>query len=355
MRILDGYVGKAVVVHTLIVTAVLLALFFFSTFVAEMADVGKGGYDTAKALQFSLMSMPRQLHEIFPLVALLGTLLGLGAMTNSSELTVMRAAGVSVARISFAVLRVGILMVVAVTLIGESVAPQLEMEAKQMRNKAKGRNISIGPSGGIWARDANTFIHIQRMLHNGIASRLTLYRLDESLQLEEIVYADSARFVDDAWQLSAPQFTRFSQDGVAAEHGEDFSWRSSLTPDVVGLVSLAPNNLSVRELYDYIHYMEENRLDTGQYALSLWSRLLMPFNTAGMILLAIPFIFGSTRSVSTGHRVMVGVMLGIGFYLVNGTVNRLGAVYDLSPLLSALAPTILVFTLWGWLMYRRSG
>ena len=84
----------------------------------------------------------------------------------------------------------------------------------------------------------------------------------------------------------------------------------------------------------------------------MWVRLFTPLATGGMILLALPFVFGSLRGVTIGHRVMLGTLLGVGFYLVNGMFSRLGLIFDIAPVISAGTPTLLVYLIWLQLMRR---
>ncbi len=352
MRILDGYIGRTVASHIGAVMLVLLAIYFFSNFVSEMGDVGEGDYTVADALLFTLKLIPLYTYQLFPLVALIGTMLGLGALANTSELTVMRAAGVSVRRVVLAVLKVGLLLVVAVTLIGELIAPRLEMDAQTQRARALGKNISLNAEDGLWARDDGSFVNIERLLAGGRASRVRIYRFDEDHSLRETIFARKGHYEGGAWQLEQVIRSRVSPEGVASQRMKTLRWESSLRPDVIDVVAIAPENLSAADLWDYLRYMRANGLEDKRYNLAFWIRIMTPFATAGMILLAVPFVFGSMRTVSIGQRIMVGALLGIGFYLFNAIFNRVGVVYSIPPIMAASLPTLVVYALWGLMMRR---
>lgn len=352
MKILERYIGKTVVSHTAIVMAVLLSLYFFSAFVTEMAEVGKGSYSFWDALRYTLLLLPRQAYELFPLVALLGTMLGLGALANTSELTVMRAAGVSVRRVVVAVLKIGALMIVTVAVLGEGIAPHLEKIARTERAKELSRNLSLNTKDGLWARDGDTFINIKRLLPgDDVANEISLYRFDGH-RLTGVVSAGSATYEDDAWQLEDVFKTNFRDDRVEAQVLANETWSSALTPFVINMVAVPPENLSAWDLYEYMVYMDENNLDSKRYELSMWVRLIAPLATGGMVLLAVPFVFGSLRSVSIGQRIMVGALIGIAFYMFNAVFARIGLIYDLPPLLAAASPTVVVYAAWVSLMRR---
>ena len=352
MRLLDRYMGQAVVASTAVVMAVLLSLYFFSTFVEEVGDVGQGDYTVLHALQFTVLLMPRLAYELFPLAALLGSLLGLGTLAGSNELTVIRAAGVSVGRIVFSVFKVGLVMIAVVGLLGEAVAPHAEKYARNLRAEALSEQFSVNTDFGLWAREGDTFVNIRRLLPDGLLSQVFLYELGPDGQLLEATVARRAVHRNGAWQLQDIQRSRFHQDRVERVREERAPWRSSLTPEALKVVSIPPEKLSIWDLWGHIGYLKENGLDAKRYEVSMWNRAAVPFATAGMVLLAVPFVFGSMRSVGVGHRVMVGSLLGIGFYLLNAVFTRAGMVYGLPPAVAALLPTGILYLSW-WLLMRR--
>ena len=352
MRILSRYIGRTVLTHTLMVMAVLLAIYFFITLMDELAYVGQGRYSILGALQYALMLLPRQIYELFPLVALLGGMLGLGTLASSNELTVIRAAGVSVRRIMLAVMQMALLLMLAVALIGELAAPQLEQQARMMRAQAISQNVSLNVKGGLWVRDGDTYISVRHLLPEGVAHDITLYVFTPEQRLQEMVQAREAVYAGGQWTLHKVMRSRIDHAGVATAALEQLPWQTSLTPEVIGVAALQPDKLSIAELAGYVDYTRSNSLDARGYELALWARVVAPFAAGGMMLLAVPFIFGSLRSVSIGLRITVGGLLGIGFHLFNGVFGRIALVYDLSPLLSAIVPTVIVYGLWWGLMRR---
>lgn len=352
MRILDQYIGRTVLTHTLVVMLVLLSMYFFSSLVDELGNVGKGQYSAVTALQYSLLLIPRQAYELFPLVALLGGMLGLGSLASSNELTVIRAAGVSVRRIMLAMMKMALLLMLAVVLIGELAAPQLEQQARVLRGQAMNQNVGLNVKAGLWARDGTTYIHINHLLPGGLARDVSLYIFDGQRRLREMVRAEEAVYENGGWVLRQALRSLIAADGVVSAQVAEQRWATTLTPEVINVAALPPDKLAIGELTRYVDYTQANNLDASIYELALWTRLMLPFATGGMMLLAVPFIFGSLRSVGVGPRIAVGGLLGIGFYLFNGVFGRIALVYDLPPLLSAITPTLVVYGLWWGLMRR---
>ncbi|MBF0470204.1 MAG: LPS export ABC transporter permease LptG [Gammaproteobacteria bacterium] len=351
LTILERYIARSVLLSGLLVMTILLVLFFFSTFVVEIGDVGKHHYTHLVVIQYCLLLLPRNAYELFPMVTLLGTILGLGLLAGSGELTAIRAAGISVVRIGLAVVKVGLIFILLNLLIGEFLAPQLEMEAKQMRAVALGKRLAV-TDRGIWIREREDFIHIRRLLHDGGISEVRVFQVLESGELARIIEAERGEFNGEQWRLEQVRETRFGTMGVTTEHYPELEWYSDLRPDLMGMVKISPEHLSLKELFAYSSYLEQNSLDASPYQLSLWKRLLSPLTIIGMLLLATPFVFGSLRQVGIGQRIMVGSLFGIAFYLFSGIFSRVGLIYDLSPLVSAATPVIVLYMVWYWLSRR---
>ena len=133
MVLLDNYIGRAVITSVISVLFVLTILFLLIAFAGEFDDIGKHDYTFWKAMAYVLLRSPRQVYELFPLAAILGTMLGLGALASRSELIIIRSAGISIWRIVLSVIRASVLLMLMAFLLGEVIAPPTERYAQQMR------------------------------------------------------------------------------------------------------------------------------------------------------------------------------------------------------------------------------
>jgi lipopolysaccharide export system permease protein len=136
MLILDRYIARHVVMGTLLVMGLLLSLFTVFAFMDELSRVGKGSYTTLDAVQYVLLLIPGLIYQLFPITALLGCTIGLGVLASNSELTIMRAAGISLNKIVWSTMKVGMVLVALTLIIGESVAPVAEQYARTLRSVA---------------------------------------------------------------------------------------------------------------------------------------------------------------------------------------------------------------------------
>ena len=342
MKILDRYIAKTVISGTFLVLLVLASLLTFVDFVSELGHVGKAQYSMSEAAIFVLLSLPRRLYELFPTAVLIGSLLSLGALAGNSELTVMRAAGLSIIRIVFSVMKAGFILLVFVALIGEFIVPVSERQAQSIRAKELQQNITLGGEGAFWARDGQRFIYVSNVYPGMNLGTLKVYEFDAANELQKITHARSARYTGEKWQLEKVQQTDFRREPVQTNQASFLLWDKLLNPDLFDVVSIFPENMSAIELYQYSNYLKDNDLESSQYDLAFWIKIFTPLSSLVMLLIALPFVFGSQRSAGTGNRVMIGLLLGIGFFLLNRTMNYLGQVYSFYPFISASAPVVLV-------------
>ena len=112
MKLIDRYIGKTVLEFVLVSILALLGIEIIIALVDELGWIGDGSYSFDKALEYVLLTMPRKLYEQFPVIVLLGGLLGMGSLATHNELIAMQVATLSVSRIVRSVLQgIGICMV----------------------------------------------------------------------------------------------------------------------------------------------------------------------------------------------------------------------------------------------------
>ncbi|MEW6990179.1 LPS export ABC transporter permease LptG [Colwelliaceae bacterium 6441] len=341
MKILDLYIGKIIASTTFLTLTVFVSLSGIIKFVDEMKFVGKGSYDISHAALYVLYFIPRDVEMFFPMAALIGGLIGIGMLASNSELVVMQASGLSRLDIIKSVMKSASILIVISMFVGEWLAPLGEASARQVKAQAISGGSLISASGGTWAKDGDFFVHINEVEDTGSLKGIQIYRFNDDLKLTSWLSAESATYQGDAWQLVNVNDTKLSQKEVTSERLHLKSWKSSLTPDKLGVVTVKPESLSVRDLLEYLDYLKENEQDPSRYKLAFWRKVVQPITVAVMILVALSFIFGPLRSVSMGGRIMMGVGTGILFFITNQVLGSLSLVYQLPAVFGALMPSIL--------------
>ena len=342
MRILDRYIGQAVLKGTLVVLAVLVSLEVFFAFLTELSDVGTGDYTTAEAAVYTLLTIPRRIHELIGYSALIGALFSLGALAAHSELTAIRAAGVSLHRLIGSVLKTGVLIMLVVMLIGELVAPPLERYALDRKAVSQSQSAIFRSAHGFWVRDGDSFINIRDIFPGGRLGGIFIYEFDENKRLRKATSARGAVYQEEGWLLEGIEQSILDETrGVEVRSLARTPWDSLLSPALINVVTIAPEKLSAWGLAQYIDYLKENGLDAVRYQHAFWKRLAMPLTGLVMLVLAVPFSFGRMRSVAVGLRLMIGALLGIGFHIFNQTFGHLGQIYAYNAAFTAAFPSLL--------------
>jgi len=336
MKILDLYIGGVLVRHFMVTILVLLGLFTFVSFINELGEIKEGQYGILQVLQYVLLKIPKNLYEIFPIAALIGAILGLSVLARDSELTAMRASGVSIRRIAFSVSKIGILLAIIVFLLGEVVSPYTETRS------------------GVWLRDDNTYVNIEEVLPDLTLLKVKIFEFDAQNRLRFLSVADKGEFSQDErrWLLNGLKRTMINPESSQADEVTAAYWSTSVSPQILAVFRIQPDQLPIWQLAKYINYLKSNKQETNQYELVYWSKLVKPFATIFMLILAIPFVFKSTRSGGLGRSLFLGIMVGLSFFILDKAFTFFVPLFNLMPIFGALFPTLTICLL-SYIMMKR--
>lgn len=341
--VLARYLMRAVLGYTLMVMLVLLILMALYLFIDQQDDIGTGSYGLADAFLFVGLNLPQYAFELLPIGALIGALLGLGNLARSSELIVIRAAGVSVARIAGWASLAGVLLCGLTWLLGEYVAPPLEQYAIQQKTLARFQEFSQAGNRGAWAKDGQTFISVQQQSADNRFAGIFVFRFDEQRRLLSLAQASSASVgPGNEWVLENYEESLFTADGIKVSREPSRALSTRLAPEFLGLASVNPNSLSSRELYAYVGHLKENGLEAARFEAAFWARIARTAALVVVVMLAVPFAFGPLRSSGAGARTVVGILIGASFFFLARLLESGGAVFGLDPLVIAWGPTALL-------------
>lgn len=347
MNLLERYVAAATLKSTGLVLIVLVGIMSFLDFASQLGDIGVAQFGLAQALAYVALGIPRTIFDVLPAAALLGALLGLGNLAVHRELTVMRASGVSPLRLVGAVALAGVVLMAVMILLGESLAPSLGAYAREMRTRALVKNVDLGGDQSAWLKQGDHIIHLRRPAGGvGIGGGVLLFQLGKDHSLLQVARADSVGVgPDDHWLLANFAETRFSPRGIST-HSEPGAERTyDLNPDLLGLSVVREDYLDTAGLKRYIDYLQTNDLDATRYLIAYWTRIANMVSVVLMTVLALPFVFGSLRSAGTGARLIVGLIIGLSYYVVVQLLANSGEVFGLDPLFVAWAPLAALFVI----------
>jgi len=353
MRIIDLHIAKTLVVQVLLVLAVLLGLFVFVNFLDQLGELGRGDFGILDAVKYVALTIPRTIYDLFPMVGLLGTMLAMSHLAQDSELVVLRSSGLSLFRITASVLKVGVVMAILAVLLGEFVTPWSETAAQRTRAEALQRNIQQQGNRGLWLRDDQTYVNIGEVLPDLTLVDLRLFEFDSARKLRSLATAKRATFGEGAWKLEQVNQTVVSLEKGSTQTIDRANWQTVVTPDILQVFLIQPDQLSIRQLRRYVRHLEDNSQDTAKWKLAFWGKLILPIATCVMVVLAIPFVFSQIRAGGLGRNLLIGIMLGLVFYVANKSFGYLVLVYNIAPVFGAVIPTV-VFMVVSIVMLRRA-
>lgn len=345
---LDRYIVIAIFGLSGIVGLGLVTLYSFISFITEIDSSSNKALSTVQIFAVTLLMMPAGLYVLMPLVAMLGTLLGVGQLAAQSELTAMRAAGYSNLRIGRSALIAGFLLGALGVLLGESLGPAGQQAAERLKDSARSGEVAAEVAVSakpVWLRDGTTIYYVRRLIAEDRFADAEIYRFDDALVLRSVLSVTEASYVHDGrWQLRGVTETHFDDVATRIEKQESVDWSSGLEPDVLKLYVLEADTVSALGLLRLARYLEANGLDASDQRLELWRKLIAPLTVMAMVLFAVPFVFGPTRGGGAGQQLLIGVLVGVGFHLLNEVSANLGALYGWPPPVAAGLPTAALMT-----------
>ncbi len=352
MRHIDRYIARNVWMSVLLVLLVIVGIDALSAFIDE-SEKRSDSYGFAEIGRYVLLTLPGRCYEFIPFAALIGALVGLGQLAGTSELVVMRAAGVSNLRLAWTVLQQAVLIAVIGFLLGEYVAPVAEQRAQSLRSVALYAERQRMAGDGIWRRDGRRFMHVNAVTDDSRIYGATVYEFGDDGWLRRVLFADRGRFQDSGWSLSDVVITDLREEPFTRDEQDALFLESNITPRILTLENVSPGQLSLADLLDYTRFLNSQGEASASFELATWRKLLQPAAIAALVLVAISFVFGPLRDGTLGFRIFAGVMTGVLFRLSQDLLGPASLVYGFPPVYAAAAPVALC-VLVGLVLLRRA-
>ena len=344
LNLLDRYVGKQYLKIVLLSFVGLLGIFYIATFVDLSDKLFKGETSALMILQYFGYATPQFISYVLPMSALVATLVTVGMLTKSSELTVMKACGISLYRASLPLLLFSLLWSGVLFGMGESVLAEANRRAESIRHVIRGgspqtfdvlnRKWIVGPDGVIYY-----YVHFDP--DRSELNALTTYHFaTDDFRLTERTYATQAVF-DKVWQGRDVWVREFGEDGGPGAF--DISERRELLiepPAYFATERPDAERMNYQQLDRYIVELEASGVDVVALRVALQRKLSFPFVTLILTLIAIPFAATTGRHGAL-YGVGIGIVLGFSYWLVASVFGAIGSAGLLTPLLAAWTPNVI--------------
>lgn len=348
---LSLYFGRHFLMAILTVLAVL-AVLAFSFDAVEMLRRASGRADATLDLVFemSVLKLPSLMTKLFPFAVLFGGMLALSRLTRSQELTVSRAAGVSVWQFLFPgialALLLGVFLITVYNPLSAAMLARYEnIDAKVMRGRTSMLAVS---ASGLWLREADSsgqvVVHALRVAQQGVELRdAILFYYEGRDKFVKRIDASVAMLDQGAWQL---QNAIVSYPDRQAERFEHLTVPTTLTFDRIQESFASPGTISFWELPSFIATLETAGFSALRHRLHFYTLLASPILLCAMLLIAAAFSLRLTRRGGIGFMLAGGVAAGFLLYFVVELMQPFGLNGTLPVPLAAWAPTA-VFVMLG--------
>jgi lipopolysaccharide export system permease protein len=342
MRTLRRYLAREIVAATALVFAALLVLFAFFDLVEQIKDLGRGAYQLRLILLHVVLSLPNHVYELFPIAVLIGTLFALAQLVASSEYTVMRVSGISVARMVLTLSGVGMVFAILTFVFGEFIGPPTEQLAQRIRSQAITGLVAQEFRSGLWIKDGRNFINVLEVLPDSTLRGVKIYEFDDEHRLRQISHAQRGDYQSDRrWLLKDVVQTNFGERKASVSRIAEASWQSVLEPRLLNVLLVKPEQMSAWSLYSYAQHLKENRQRALRYEIALWGKIMYPVAVLVMMLMALPFATFQRRQGGVGAKIFAGIMLGLGVHFLNRLFGHLALLNDWPAIVSAIVPTLI--------------
>ena len=353
MSILSRYIASAWLRLLGLCLGSFVAVYLVLDMMDKIPRFIRAGGSGGDIMRFFVWKLPEMVGQTASFSILMATLLTLGLFSRNSEIIAMRSCGISLLRISFPMLFLGLGASVLLLLNAELVVPGSyeRMERIERVNIRKQGLNAVFRLNNIWFRSDDLIL--QARLFDPQAKMLRgviLWKVDRFMNPVSRMDAGTAEFHDGRWFLKGPVVMDFSQgQRCAVRRAQFLEVPLNLKLDDLRVLDNNADNLSFRKLKEYAENLQSGGYQAYRYLTMMHTKLSSPFAAFVMVILGIPFAFRNSRS--GGAAVGIGVSIGIGFayFVVNAMLLSYGRSGVLPPLVAAWGANI-IFCLGGvWL------
>ena len=358
MKIKERYIAKTLISYSLTVLIVWLSIYGFFNFLTELNSVGIEDYTILKAFNYIVLQMPGVAYDQASPIILLGCILGMGHLATTNQLIIFQTSGISILKITWLAVKNALIFIIFFISLGEFIAPYLNNYADNSRSIALGQSNLSKNQDGFWIRDGNNFINVENNVNGSLFNKVTVIELNKLNRIDKVIESKSATF--DGKSLNLNEANIFSinsssifENIISNEHNS-YKKQVAFDQDLIDSIEKEPKDLPTMTLIKQIQFLTENKLKALIFEVELYKRLVKPLTLIAMILLAMLFIFGSTRDTSLGRKIFFGLTIGLSFELISRIGGAIALSFNYSPLLSSLVPSLVTMLIALTIIIKKS-
>ncbi len=346
MKILSRYIIESFLKIFMLCMCAIIVLYLIIEFVENLDYFVENKTSLRYALEYFVLKLPMIIFQTSPVTILLSTLLTLGGLSKSNEITAMKASGVSIYNITNPLLALTFFISIFILLGNETIVPyatQKFYHVKYVIIEKKPQKIFF-KQDRVWFKGGNdTIFNIQLLdAKNNQFKGISVYKFDPDFNLTERIDAKEMQYEKDEWQLIKGMSKKFLKDGAMdIETFEKEPVALDKRPEEFKEAVKKSEEMSFVELRNYITKLKEEGFNVTRYIVELYSKTAIPFVNFIMCLIAIPFALRSSRSSGIVMGVGISMIIGFSYWIVLSFGISLGKGGVLPPILAAWLANII--------------
>ena len=358
MKIRDRYIKKTLLNYTLVVLLIWLSIYSFFNFLGELNSIGQADYTVLEALQYIILQVPEVVYKQASPIILIGCVLGMGSLATTNQLVIFQISGNSVLKLTALTVRMALFFIFMTIAFGEIFAPIASEEAEKGRAKALGQSYASPNQEGFWIREGENYFNVGSNIDGKLFTDLTIIAVNSSNKITSVVKSENAIFDGKSLKMNNTDIFSIDSskdiDDISLKEHNSYNKIVSFDQDLIDSLKKEPDELTTSNIIKQIQFLSNNKLRSEIFEVELYKRLVKPITLIAMILLAMLFVFGSTREVSLGRKIFFGVSLGLSFEMLSRIGGAMALSLDFNPVISAVLPTTVVMVIAITLLIRKS-
>jgi len=359
MKIREHYIRKTLLSFTLVVLVIWIGVYSFFNFLSEMNSIGRVNYTSIEAFRYIALQIPEVAYKHASPMILLGCVLGMGHLATTSQLLVLRVSGMSIIKLTMLTIKTALIFIIVVIAIGEIFAPIASEEAERGRSKALDIAIASQSQEGFWIKEGKNFINVQTNIDGETFKDVTIIKVNNlSNKISTVMTSEVAVLNGKSMDMKNTDIFSIDSnkiiDDISLKERNSYNMTVSFDQDLIDSLKKEPEDLTTWNIIKQIQFLKDNKLRSKIFEVELYKRLIKPVTLVAMILIAMLFIFGSTRSVTLGRKIFFGIALGLSFELLSRIGGALALSLDFNPVMSAVLPTMVVMLIAITLLIQKS-
>lgn len=355
MKIYSRYLAFQVIKMSLLVLFVLLAISLFFTAIQQIDILGKKNFGLSELFYLLLLKSPAMIYDFTPVALLIGSLLGLGGLAAHSEMIALQAAGLRTSDLIYTMSLASLVFILVTLLMDNFIVSDSERAVVNLTQNSSAKRVTEKTENSVWIKQDAFLLNLESLLPGKSAGKAMIFQLDERGQLEQLIHAESVQVGSQGfWQLDQMTISQLSSQSINQQKLGSLEWDSGLSSTYLQSIASNPRYMSLMELNELVTQLRQNGMVSKAEEIMFWKKIVFPLNVLLMGLLAIPFVIGLQRSASSGYRILIGIMLGLGYVITNKLLLQIGDYVSVSPLLNATLPTLLFMLVTLFLYLKRS-